>query len=281
MKTSAKDTRSPEVREALDSPLPISGLGMSVFAAPFKGTPPNASVLLGVELRGRDLRMGQNDQVQISYFAIDAQGKVRGGNTDSLTMNVKPETKTRIAENGVRMLNRIDLPPGRYQLRVAAHDGGGGSIGSVLYDVTVPDFVKMPISMSGIALTSVSSSGRPTVRPDEQLRMVLPASPVGNRTFPQNDEIALFAEIYDNSATTPHKVDITSTITTDEGKVMFKADDQRDSSELGGRSGGYGYSAKIPLKDIAPGRYVLTVSARSRVSPNPTAERQVRITVHD
>jgi len=278
VKTNAKDTRTPEVREALDSPLPISGLGMSVFAAPFKGTAPNASVLLGVELRGRDLRMAQNDQLQISYFAIDAQGKVRGGNTDALTMNLKPETKTRIAEQGVRMLNRIDLPPGRYQLRVAAHDGGG-AIGSVLYDLTVPDFMKAPISMSGIALTSMGSSGRPTVRPDEQLKMVLPASPVGNRTFPQNDEIALFAEVYDNSASSPHKVDITSTITTDEGTVMFKAEDERDSSELGGRNGGYGYSTKIPLKDVAPGRYVLTVSARSRVSPNPTAERQVRITV--
>ncbi|PYQ97210.1 MAG: hypothetical protein DMF97_14260 [Acidobacteria bacterium] len=278
VKTSAKDTRSPEIREALDSPLPISGLGMSVFAAPFKGTPPNASVLLGVELRGRDLRMGQNDQLQISYFAIDAQGKVRAGNTDGLTMNLKPETKTRVAENGVRMLNRMDIPPGRYQLRVAAHDAGG-AIGSVLYDLVVPDFTKTPIGMSGITLTSVSSSARPTVRPDEQLRSVLPASPVANRTFPQNDEIALFAEIYDNSATTPHKVDIASTITTDEGKVMFKADDERDSSELGGRSGGYGYSASIPLKDIAPGRYVLTVSARSRVSPNPTVERQVRINV--
>jgi VWFA-related protein len=278
-KTSAKDNRTPEVREALDSPLPISGLGMSVFAAPFKGTPPNASVLLGVELRGRDLRMAQNDQLQVSFFAIDAQGKVRAGNTDALTMNLKPETKTRIAEHGVRMLNRIDVPPGRYQLRVAAHDGGGGSIGSVLYDLTVPDFSKMPISMSGITLTSVASSVRPTVRPDEQLRSVLPASPVGNRSFPQNDEIALFAEIYDNSATSPHKVDLTSTITTDDGKVMFKADDERDSSELGGRSGGYGYTAKIPLSDIAPGRYVLTVSARSRVSPNPSVERQVRITV--
>jgi len=278
-KTSAKDTRTPEVREALDSPLPISGLGMSVFAAPFKGNPPNASVLLGVELRGRDLRMSQNDQLQISYFAIDAQGKVRGGNTDSLTMNLKPETRTRIADNGVRMLNRLELPPGRYQLRVAAHDGGGGNIGSVLYDLSVPDFMKAPISMSGVTLTSMASSARPTVRPDEQLKMVLPASPVGNRTFPQNDEIALFAEIYDNSASTPHKIDITSTVTTDEGKVLFKADDERDSSELGGRSGGYGYSAKIPLKDIAPGRYVLTVSARSRVNPNPTAERQVRITV--
>ncbi len=279
VKTSAKDTRSPEVREALDSPLPISGLGMSVFAAPFKGTAPNASVLLGVELRGRDLRMAQNDQLQISYFAIDAQGKVRAGNTDALTMSLKPETRTRIAEHGVRMLNRIEVPPGRYQLRVAARDGGGGSVGSVLYDLTVPDFTRLPIAMSGLVLTSQASSARPTVRPDEQLRSVLPASPVANRTFPQDDEIALFAEIYDNSATTPHKVDITATITTDDGKVMFKAEDERDSSELGGRSGGYGYSTRIPLKDVAPGSYVLTVTARSRVSPNPSIDRQVRINV--
>jgi VWFA-related protein len=279
-RVNAKDTRSPEIREVLDSPLPVSGLGMSVFAAPFKGTPPNASVVLGVELRGRDLRMAQNDQLQVSYIAIDAQGKVRAGNTDALTMNLKPETKTRIGEHGVRMLSRIEIPPGRYQLRVAAHDGGG-AVGSVLYDLTVPDFLKAPIGMSGIALTSASSSLRPTVRPDEQLRAVLPASPVANRVFPQNDEIALFAEVYDNSASTPHKVDITTTITTDEGKVMFKADEERDSSDLGGRSGGYGFTAKIPLRDLAPRSYVLTVAARSRVSPNPSVERQVRITVTD
>jgi len=120
---------------------------------------------------------------------------------------------------------------------------------------------------------------RPTVRPDEQLRGVLPAPPVALRTFPQDDELALFAEIYDNSASSPHKVDITATVTTDEGKVMFKTDEERDSSDLGGKSGGYGYTAKIPMKDLAPGPYVLTVSARSRVSPNPTVQRQVRINV--
>jgi hypothetical protein len=70
-----------------------------------------------------------------------------------------------------------------------------------------------------------------------------------------------------------------STITTDEGRVLFKAEEERDSSELGGQRGGYGYTARIPLKEIAPGNYVLTVTARSRVSPNPSVERQVRITV--
>ena len=39
-------------RDALDSPLPVSGLTMHVFAAPFKGAAPNASVLFGVEMRG-------------------------------------------------------------------------------------------------------------------------------------------------------------------------------------------------------------------------------------
>jgi VWFA-related protein len=275
----AKDVRTPEIRDALDSPLPISGLAMQVFAAPFKGAAPNASVLLGVEMRGRDLRLANADKLQLSYYAIDAQGKVRGGNTDAITMNLKPETKTRISEYGVRMLNRMDLPPGRYQLRIAAHDSGGGAVGSVLYDLDVPDFAKSPISMSGITLTSLSAAGRPTVRPDEQLRGVLPASPVAQRTFPQNDELSLFAEVYDNSASTPHKVDITTTITTDEGKVMFKTDEERDSSDLGGKSGGYGFTAKVPMKDLAPGPYVLTVSARSRVSPNPSVQRQLRINV--
>jgi VWFA-related protein len=274
----AKDVRTPEIKDALDSPLPISGLTMQVFAAPFKGTAPNASVLFGVEMRGRDLRLGPNDRLQLSYYAIDAQGKVRGGNTDAVTLSLKPETKARVEQQGIRMLNRMDLPPGRYQLRFAAHDAGG-AVGSVLYDLEVPDFVKSPISMSGIALSSQAGAIRPTVRPDEQLRGVLPAPPVALRTFPQDDEVALFAEIYDNSASSPHKVDITATVTTDEGKVMFKTDEERDSSDLGGKSGGYGYTARIPMKDLAPGPYVLTVSARSRVSPNPTVQRQVRINV--
>jgi hypothetical protein len=275
----AQDVRTPEIKDALDSPLPISGLTMQVFAAPFKGAAPNASVLFGVEIRGRDLRLANNDRLQLSYYAIDAQGKVRGGNTDAVTLSLKPETKARIEQQGVRMLNRMDLPPGRYQLRFATHDAGGGAVGSVLYDLEVPDFAKAPISMSGIVLTSMAGAMRPTVRPDEQLRGVLPASPVALRSFPQDDELAIFAEIYDNSASSPHKVDITATVTTDEGRVMFKTDEQRDSSDLGGKSGGYGFSAKIPMKELAPGPYVLTVSARSRIGSNTTVQRQVRINV--
>jgi len=97
-------------------------LTMRVFAAPFKGAAPNASVLFGVELNGRDLQLSPNDKIQLSYFALDASGKIKGGNTDSLSMsNLKPETKARIEQTGLRLLTRLDLPPGRYQVRFAAH----------------------------------------------------------------------------------------------------------------------------------------------------------------
>jgi hypothetical protein len=97
--------------------------------------------------------------------------------------------------------------------------------------------------------------------------------------FPVNDEIALFAEVYDNAASTPHKVDITATVTSDEGKVMFKTDEARDSSDIQGKSGGYGYTTRVPLMGLPPGIYVLKVEARSRLGAAPTADRQVQFRI--
>jgi hypothetical protein len=270
---------TPNLREVLDSPLPVSGLAMKVFATPFKGMAPNASVLLGVELRGRDLRLDPADRVAVTFAVVDVEGKVRAGSTDQLAMTLKPDTRTRVAASGLRLLKRVDLPPGRYQVRFAAHDPGGGNSGSVVADLEVPDFAKLPFSMSGVALTSATASAEPTVRPDEPLQQAMPGPPAAARAFPQNDELAFFVEVYDNDGDKPHKVDITTTVTSDEGKVVIKAEEARDSSELQGRRGGYGYAARLALKDLPPGPYVLTVSARSRLGDTPPVERQVPFAV--
>jgi VWFA-related protein len=279
-KATSNSPSTPELREALDSPLPVSGLTMHVFAAPFKGTAPNASVLFGVELRGRDMKVDASSKILLSYIAIDANGKVKGGNTDSLALtNLRPDTKLRIEQSGLRMLNRLDLPPGKYQLRIAAHDQSGGNVGSVQYDLDVPDYAKVPFSMSGLVLTSGAGSAFPTVKQDEQLKPMMPGPPVALRTFPQNDEIALFTEVYDNAGATPHKVDIITTVTTDEGKVLFKTEEVRDSTDLGGKRGGYGYATRVPLKDLALGSYVLKVEAKSRLGSTPPVARELQFTV--
>ena len=263
-KPPAKDAPSPEVAEALQSPLNVSGLTMNAFAAPFKGTAPNASVLIGVDIRGRDLALPPNGKVELSYLAVDAKGKTFGARNNSLTLNLKPETRDRVMKTGFRLLNRVDLPPGRYQMRVATHETGG-NVGSVLFDFEVPDFHKLPFSMSGLLITSLSGSAMVTAKGDDQTREVLPAPPIAQRTFPQNDEIAVFAEIYDDGKAAPHKIDIITMIRNDVGTIFFKNEEERDSKELEGKRGGYGYTARIPLTGLQPGPYVLSVEGRSRL----------------
>jgi hypothetical protein len=274
-----KDGPSPAALEALNSPLPVSGLGTRLFAAPFKGPNRNASVLLGIEIVGRDLNLDANNRVDVSYLAVDKKGKIFGSRTEKVTLNLRPETRTRVQQSAFRVLARMELPPGTYQVRAATHDTAGGGIGSVIQDLEVPDFTQPPLSISGIAITSLANATAVTVRPDETLKGVLPASPGAIRRFQQDDEIALFAEVYDNAPKVPHGVDISASITADDGKVVYKAEEQRSSSELQGRTGGYGYTTRIPLTDVPPGFYVLTVEARSRLSGNPTASRQVGVEV--
>jgi hypothetical protein len=162
---------------------------------------------------------------------------------------------------------------------MAARDASKNNMGSVVYDLEIPDFYKDRLTISGLTIASMGSGAMMTTKADEQLKEVLPAPPVAQRTFTQNDELALFAEIYDNSGTNPHKVDITTSILTDEGRVLFKNEEVRDSSELQGAKGGYGHTSRVPLSEIPPGMYVLNVEARSRLGDSPTATRQVRIVV--
>ncbi len=274
-----KSELSAELLGALQSPIPTSGLTMKVFAAPFKGVAPNASVLMGVELRGRDLTTAANAKVDLAFYAVDAKGKMKASSRESLSLNLKPETRTRVEQTGIRLLSRMNLPVGRYQLRVAALDTGGGATGSVLYDLEVPDFEKGPLLMSGLVLTSATAALEPTAKPDADLRPVLPGPPVAARSFPQNDQIAFFADVYDNDLSAVHTVDLTATLTSDAGRVVFKVAEQRSTADLAGKRGGFGYGNALSLKDYEPGLYVLKVEARSRLGDNATASREVQFTI--
>ena len=107
----------------------------------------------------------------------------------------------------------------------------------------------------------------------------LPSAPTAQRTFPVNDTLVLFTDVYDNVKTPAHRVMIKTTVTADAGTVVFTANDERRSEELGGKTGGYGYSATVPLKDLAPGRYVLQVSAESSLNKGGAAFRELEFRI--
>lgn len=272
-----------EIRDALASPIPSRGLGVSMFAAPFVGTAPKTSVALVVEIDPDKLIFVEqegtfNADIEIHVLAIDGAGKVRGGGRDVAPLRLHAATHALVVENGLRVTRRLELPPGRYQIHVGVRETNGGAIGTIRQDLDLPDFSKGQLHMSGIALTSASANRMLTANPDPGLKDVLPSPPTALRDFPRTDTLALFAEVYDNQ-TVPHRVAINTTVVADAGKVMFTSGDERASQELQGQKGGYGYTGRIPLADLPPGRYVLRIEARTLLSNGGTAARELEFRV--
>jgi VWFA-related protein len=273
-----------ELREALNSPLAVSGLGLSATAAPFRGAGGKASVAVTLEIDGSRLKFidkgdrAAND-IEVSMVAFDAKGVGRDGGRDSVGLALRPQTRDTVLSRGVRITRRFEVPPGSYHVRIGARESGGGNLGTVTMDIDVPDFSKDPLVMSGIVLTSTRSNLTPTIRPDEQLKDVLPAPATTVRDFSPDDEIATFAEVYDNQMRTAHRVEIKTSVLGDDGKVVFNTAEERRSEEIGPAGGGYGAAAKIPLKALAPGRYVLRVEARTLLTDGGTAMREVEFRV--
>jgi VWFA-related protein len=278
-------TLGPAASNALSSPIPTGGIPMTMFAAPYKGTAPNASVVLALEMRAEDFRFAEknnvfSDRVEVVFTSVDGKGTIRPGDRHVLSLDLRPETLAVTRERGLRVVSEIMLPPGRYQLRAAAAEQGAGRTGNVLYDLEVPDFYAPGLSMSGLALTSALASAGPTVKPKDPLGTVLPGPPATLREFEQRDQIAIFAEFYENLRNAPpHVVDVSTTMRDEAGRVVFEHREERSSTDLQGATGGYGYGIQIPLRDIAPGTYLLRVEGRSRADNARVVGREVLIRV--
>lgn len=287
-KPAGREGTSPELRAALSSPIPISGLTMAAAATPFRGASPNDAIALALEIDGARLKFTPasdgrfQNTIEISLYAADASGKIKAGARDVLSLNLQPQTHAVVSRSMIRVVKRLQVPPGRYSLRIGARDGNGGLVGSLIYDLDAPDFSKAPLTMSGVAITSASSSRVPTTTADKdvnEFKDVLPSPPTATRDFPQGDTLAIFTEVYDNLGKAPHRVLLTASVLTDDGKTAFTTSDERRSEELQGASGGYGYQSQIPLTGMAPGRYVLRVEAKGTIAKEPTVSRDVEFRI--
>jgi VWFA-related protein len=272
------------IDEALGSPLPMPGVPIRVFAAAYKGPAPNAAVAIAIEIDASRFDFVEkagtwNERLEVISTATDTNGKVFPGDRQTINLALKPATYDRVKAAGLRLLTQTDLPPGRYQLRVAAGNVNGKA-GSVIYDLDVPDYFKTPLTMSGIALTSASAAEVMTVRPKDPLKDLLPGPATASREFRTGDTIALFGEVYETQRGGPaHMVDIRTELKAEGGKTVRTFAEQRSSSELQGSTGGYGFMSRIPLSDIAPGLYVIHVEAQSRAGDQPKVSRDILIRV--
>ena len=266
---------SSALREALNGPLPVAGLPLRVFAAPFRGER-GGTVLVGVEIDARKFRFEQKDglfvdTLEVAIVALDDQVKFKAGDRHRIDLRLKPATHAAVVTEGLRLLFRLPLPPGRFQVRAAANESGSGALGSVFYDVEVPDFDRAQLSLSGLVLTTARAAALPTARPEAVLQKVLPSPPTTSRTFRSGETITAFFEVY-GPAISRSDVDVVTTVRGADGSTRFRSEGKRSGSSAGDVRG---LTVPVVLSEVPPGMYTLTVEARQRSGPALSVIREI------
>jgi hypothetical protein len=143
----------------------------------------------------------------------------------------------------------------------------------VFYDLTVPDFRKDPLVLSGLLVTSVSAQQTPTAEADAVVSKQLPGAATSRREFPVGDTLAVYAEAYSNVAPLQN-IDVLVRLITETGEEVFSAKDS-----MPGSLGPSNIFAQFALEDLTPGAYLLCVEAQlSGPDPQPVS-RETLITV--
>ena len=269
------------VQEALDHALPVPAVQLTVCAAPFRSGAKSASVTVVVQVKGRNLRFqerkGRYDGgLRLVILAIDSEGRVKNSLTRTIGLPLRADRYTEVVTNGLRLVERLDVPRGRYRLRIAVQDEISQRVGSVHYDLDVPDFGALPLSMSGLVLTS-SLAARVPSEPSQHLetfRPYLAGPPTVSRSFRPSEVLGVMAQVYDRD-TGPHHVDIRTSVTDAAGREVYGREEQRSSAEPATNKDVHRYVTTVPLTGLTPGRYVLLLEATSRVTPERSARRTV------
>ena len=241
---------------ALTGILPKSDLPLQVTAVPFAlpGKKESAvAVTVGVRQPIRRNAERTVERVDLLVSAFGVEGNAFGSRR--LTANVT----LRAGASGLaeyEVLSRIDLKPGRYQLRIGASVGSLSTQGSVYYDVDVPDFTSAPVSMSGLVLTA---TGGGEVAPKDALTSIIPVIPTTRRTFASGQQVSAFMRLYQGGkaplAPIPLRVQL---IDANDAVVMDRRQDVVPTQFTTARAAHI--LVPVPVDRLAPGEYLLRIA---------------------
>ena len=268
------DGVSTATRDALRSPASVSGLQVDLVSAAFKGTASDGSVVLDAQLRGPGLGLDGGERVTVSYQVIDTDGTIVTGAYKTFTLNLREQSRKQVIAEGLRFVDRVNLKPGRYEVRFVADQPASDTLGSVVTHVEVPTFDD-PLSISGVLVGSLSTWEHHTLFRDDDLKKRLSVDPTAIRRFPQGDELSVYAELYQRAAA-KDDLEVTVSVLGADGKARVK----EDAMPLEGNTPQHGaFRAHLSLADLSPGVYVLSVEGTSAKEGVEPVRRQLPFTV--
>ena len=165
--------------------------------------------------------------------------------------------------------SRLDLAPGRYEIRANAHSKLYDRGASIYGDVEVPDFAKPGVSLSGVVF---GLPGDGPASADDPLTKLLPVEPTTERSFARGQHVTAFVRVYQGGGDAPGPVVLKTQILDGRNASRFNASatlgaDRFDAS----RAADYGLD--LSTIDLQSGPHLLDI--RAVMTSGSTAARDV------
>jgi VWFA-related protein len=228
-----KPAASPETEalgKAIGGVLAESGLPMKVTLAPF-AVPGQRLATVAVTLGIRqpiaaktNERITETTELLISAFT--PEGTARGTQRHTARVVIRAGAD---GEAAYEVLGRIELPPGRYSLRMAAHMATLKKSGSVFADVVVPDYSNTPVSAAPVVLSA--SPGRASA-PRDLLAPLLPFVPTSDREFSKAQKVGALLRLYQSGQKGIERAAVTITLRDAGDAVLVKEARTIDAREF-------------------------------------------------
>lgn len=270
-----KPAAESSLQDALASFVPKADVAMQVAAAPFAipGQRKAAvAVIAGLRQPVPSVteRTAENTAVLVS--AYNESGERTAAERLQVSFTVRPGPADEI---GYETFARLELPPGRYRLRLASQTTLLPRTGSVYCDVDVPDFANVPLSLSGIV---IAAAPVPMAMGKDKLTSLLPVVPTAMRDFVRAGGTATaFLRVYQGGKGAPVDVPVIAQIVDGDGTRVLDASETLAGDRFSaGRAADY--RLDLPLARLQTGPYLLTIEAA--LPGGARAKRDLRFVVH-
>ena len=187
--------------------------------------------------------------------------------------------KAKNYRNDIMFTYPAKLPPGLYQVRVAARDDKSGKIGGAHSWIAIPDLANKKLTMSSLLLGERTQAMMTNV--SNTAGGVSPVALSASHRFQRESTLRFLIFAYNSAlSSVDQKPDIAV-------QVQIIRDDQpvlttalrKVSTEGATDLARLPYAAEIPLGELLPGRYLLNVTLIDRVSKQSTS-RQTHFDVY-
>jgi VWFA-related protein len=255
----APGERGSETARAIAGVLPRSSLPLRGVAVPFRGDVNGQAhpVVIAAEVTASP-RKGQRERAELLAAAVEPGTSLRASHRAVASFAADP---SRAPVTRYLLWDRLDLKPGRYQLRLGVQSAWAQATGSVYVDVTVPDFRKAALSMSGLVLDQQSSVPAILAVRTSSVTTVVPALPSLARTFPREDEVWTVVEIYRGPGAPAAPVEVVTTMVPEGGASAVWHERQSFPPAAFGAASKVVCRVLLPIAALAPGAYRLRVTA--------------------